>query len=220
MQLQVKILLSIAFCIYFSLAVRSQDTLFYTNGTKQLVEMMLISGDSMQYLKDGEVQRVSVNGLIKISYLNGNVDNFEPTKLAAKVPKASLLAGYPDLPIEIQERKFYLNRQVLTSNELESMWRLQTSLAFQKQFKRYETLKSAKTLLIGMALIGATVPLSYLVLDKERAISNVSSGVNSTSRYVFGGVWAASVIFSIALHNASQEKRMELAKLYNQTYYP
>lgn len=182
--------------------------------------MMQISGDTLQFLQEGKVMKISNEGLSKINYAGGNTTHFTATRLKSKKVKAVIIAGYPDAPIEVVQDAYFVKGMQLKKREVNEMFRMQTEERFHKRNLKFENTNTYKTLFLGVFVLGAAVPISYLLLDSNRALWNVSNKVNTNSRYIFTGIWAVSGIFTIAMHNSSALRKKELIKLYNSTFYP
>jgi hypothetical protein len=138
--------------------VFGQDTIFYSNGNKEIIEMMQISGDTIQFRIDTVVQRISTNKVLKITYQNGNLTNFNIPVLVSTKPKVKLIAGYPDLPLYLLNSKVFLNYKKLSNPEFVAIMRLQNDLQIQKKCKKYEYSTAARNLLLGIAIGGIAVP--------------------------------------------------------------
>ena len=209
------------FSLFVSFSLRAQDTIYRINGEMMIVEMMQISGDSIQFRQDGIVMKISNAGLSKINYSGGNTTLFSTPVLKSKAAKAILLPGFPDAPIQDVMLAYYINGVEIKSKEVDEMFRIQNDWNIHRKYIKLENTNAYRTLFFAAFALGAAIPIGYLFLDtSSRARNNVKSKVNYNSRYIFGGVWVVSGVVSLSLHNASINKKKELVKLYNSTFYP
>jgi hypothetical protein len=191
-------------CIFFfyllvSFTLKAQDTIYRINGEMMVVEMLLISGDSLQFSQDGRAMSIANEGLVRVNYANGKSVVFSTVNVTQVDRKVVLLPDYPNVPIKLVEYAYFLNEKEISSKQVNKMLRIQNNKKINNSYRKLENTGYLRALGVGFVLLGAAIPIRSLLFGKNLTTINKTNGVKKDNTRTLAGYWAISGIFTIGL---------------------
>jgi hypothetical protein len=207
-----------------STSVFSQDTVFFKNQGVAVVKVIEVNKDHIKYRyasdSTGFIYDTDKNRLLYIKYRNGVIDSIKPVPV---VIKANEIKGNV---IEIDDKKLRYKGKTLNDRKLkflvdncpegEAKRTMLEDYRLMKAYGRRQRIYAP----IGMGFAGAAIPASFLVLafnandptyDTEERLETLGAGIIAAAV-----ITVASVVISSISRNKRNDKRKQIALLYNE----